>query len=401
MGFFTRKKKIGSYAEFKMVDSLKLPFIPFGDDVLKSDVVQICIDRVATQCAKLKGRHISKGNEDIKTEKNSNVDFLLKHRPNHLMTPYQFLYKIVTLLLLNDNVFIYPQYSKNDGRIESIYPINPRMVEPLEYSDGSLFLKFTFMNGTSYTIPYENIIHLKRFYTEDTIFGGNGYTKNHETLLKTLKINDSLLQGVESAMLSSFQIKGILKINAMLKDSDKQKQLDEFNTALASANKSSSSIIPMDTKSDYIELSLDPKFIDEPTLRFIQSKILDYYGVSVEIFENNYDETQFNAFYESTIEPIIIQLNEAFSLGLLTDNELHRGEEITFFSERLQYASWDTKVNAIEKLIGLGIMSINESRGLLGLEPFEGGSKRLQSLNFVDADIVNQYQVGGKKNEEE
>ena len=44
--------------------------------------------------------------------------------------------------------------------------------------------------------------------------------------------------------------------------------------------------------------------------------------------------------------------------------------------------------------MGLGIMSLNESRNLLGLEPIEGGDRRLQSLNYVDADQANKYQVG-------
>ena len=43
--------------------------------------------------------------------------------------------------------------------------------------------------------------------------------------------------------------------------------------------------------------------------------------------------------------------------------------------------------------MGLGIMSLNESRSLLGLEPVEGGDKRLQSLNYVDASKANLYQV--------
>ena len=51
--------------------------------------------------------------------------------------------------------------------------------------------------------------------------------------------------------------------------------------------------------------------------------------------------------------------------------------------------------------MGLGIMSLNESRNLLGLEPIEGGDKRLQSLNYVDADKANLYQVGNTDNEEE
>lgn len=41
-------------------------------------------------------------------------------------------------------------------------------------------------------------------------------------------------------------------------------------------------------------------------------------------------------------------------------------------------------------------MSLNESRNLLGLEPVEGGDKRLQSLNYVDSTKVNLYQVGEK-----
>ena len=197
------------------------------------------------------------------------------------------------------------------------------------------------------------------------------------------------------------QIKGIVKMNGMLSEVDKKKQRELFDTALSdSINTKGSSIIPIDLKSEYIPLNVDPKLIDKDTLEFLQAKILDYFGVSVPIFTNKYTEDEYNSFYESTIEPLAIQLSEAFSIGLLTNNQLERGEEIVFFSERLQYASWNTKVTAIEKLMSLGIMSLNESRSLLGLEPIEGGNKRLQSLNFVDADKANQYQVGIKEETE-
>ena len=64
-----------------------------------------------------------------------------------------------------------------------------------------------------------------------------------------------------------------------------------------------------------------------------------------EIFSSNYSEDEFNSFYEQTIEPLAIQMSEAFSLGLLTDNEIMRWRKSSFYSERLQYASWNTKVN--------------------------------------------------------
>lgn len=83
----------------------------------------------------------------------------------------------------------------------------------------------------------------------------------------------------------------------------------------------------MDLKSEYVPISLNPKLVDKDTLNFIQSKILE----SLPVFSNSYNENEFNAFYETTIEPLAIQLSEAFSLGLLTDNELKNGTEIIFY----------------------------------------------------------------------
>ena len=402
MGLFTRKKKSQeTVSGFKLIHDLKVPLVPFGENIMKSDVVMISVDRVASQCAKLKARYIKVDEKGVQSEKNGRLSFLLKHQPNKLMTPYQFIYKVVSLLLLNNNAFVYPVYDKETLEIEKLVPLNPTIVEPLEYTNNEHTYKLYFEDGQVYEIPIENIIHLKRFYSKSDFFGGNNAISEHDALLKTLKTNDALIQGVQNAINSSFQIKGILKINGMLKEADKNKQIEEFTRAVKKAETTDSSINPMDAKADYTPLTTEPKLVDEPTLHFIQSKILDYFGVSEAIFNNSYNEDQFNAFYEATVEPIAIQLSEAFSLGLLTNNQLERGEEIIFFSERLQYASWNTKVGAIEKLMGLGIMSLNESRGLLGLEPIEGGDKRLQSLNYVDASKANVYQVGKDETKED
>lgn len=401
MGIFSRKKQNSEISAIKLINEIKVPFTPFGNSITKSDVVMICIDRIASQCAKLKGIHIVRASDGVQSSKSSDISYLLRHKPNELMTPYQFIYKAVTLLFLNDNVFIYPKYNAHTYELEGLYPLNPSMVEPIEDSNGEYFLKFYYNDASSYILPYENIIHIKRFYGKHDFFGGNNSNSDHDTLLKTLRINDSLLQGVETAMFSSFQIKGLLKINGMLKEADKQKQIEEFNRALQNSTKNDSSIVPVDAKADYVPLTSDPKLVDEKTLDFIQSKILDYFGVSKAIFTNKYDETEFNAFYESVIEPLAIQLSETFSACLLTKKQLKSGEEILFFSERLQYASWNTKVNAISHLMGLGIMTLNESRALLGLEPVEEGNKRLQSLNYVDASKANLYQVGGNEDDKE
>jgi len=393
MAIFKRKKKQGTEQPFKFISELNIPQVSFGTDISKSDVVKIAIDRIASQCAKLKPRHIKNENDKTVTDKTGKLSFILKHKPNEVMTPYQFIYKVITKLFIDDNSFVYPMF--DDGELKGLYPLNPIMVEPIVDSGNNYYLRFQFENKETFIIPYENIIHLKRFYHDNDIFGGSGHKGDQEALLKAININENVLQGVENALRSSMQIKGLLKMNAMLNETDKNKQLSSFNEMLKESIKNKgSSIIPIDLKSEYIPLNVDPKLIDKETLEFLNDKILNYFGVSSPIFSSNYSEDEFNSFYEQTIEPLAIQLSEAFSLGLLTDNEIKRGEQVVFYSERLQYASWNTKVTAIEKLMGLGIMSLNESRALLGLEPVENGDKRLQSLNYVDALKANQYQVG-------
>jgi hypothetical protein len=56
MAIFNRKKKTGSFDALQLISNLNTFYTPFGTNISKSDVVKICIDRVASQCAKLKPR---------------------------------------------------------------------------------------------------------------------------------------------------------------------------------------------------------------------------------------------------------------------------------------------------------------------------------------------------------
>lgn len=397
MGLFRRKKKTVEPVSYdaKVYRSTLNVFTDFGNNISASDVVKICIDRIATHAAKLKPRYVKNLDNSSVVEKKGSLAYLLKYEPNPLMTPHDFIYRVVTLLYLNNNAFIYPVYDESTYKLKALYPIKPNSVEAVKDASGDLFLRFYFSDGKDYLLPYESVIHMRRFYGVNDVFGGSGALSDHAAILKTIKINDSVLQGIDNAIRSSFQIKGLLKINGLLSERDKKAQKDEFDKALKESTQSgNSSIVPVDLKSEYVPLNVDPKLVDSETLSFLHQKVINYFGVSEPIYKNDYSEDEYNAFYEGTIEGIAIAFSETFSKALLSRNALERGEQVVFYSERLQYASWNTKVTAIEKLMGLGILSLNESRSLLGLEPIEGGDKRLQSLNYIDADNANKYQVG-------
>ena len=71
--------------------------------------------------------------------------------------------KILTIFI-DDNSFVYPMF--DDGELKGLYPLNPIMVEPIVDSGNNYYLRFQFENKETFIIPYENIIHLKRFYHE-------------------------------------------------------------------------------------------------------------------------------------------------------------------------------------------------------------------------------------------
>ena len=94
MGLFKRKKKVNEpVTAFKTLNSVLMPLVPFGGNITDSDVVKMCIDRVASQCAKLKMSYIKINGKGEQEEKNGDISFALRYRPNEYMTPYQFLYK--------------------------------------------------------------------------------------------------------------------------------------------------------------------------------------------------------------------------------------------------------------------------------------------------------------------
>lgn len=375
---------------YKMLNGEMPVFSSFGNNVYASDLVKICIDRVATHCSKLQPKHIRIDSETGKqTVVKSGLERLLKCMPNPFMTTSEFIYKIITLLLLDSNVFIYPLYE--NGSIKGLYPLRPMQVDLLENKYGDMYIKFYFANGYTAEMPYYKVIHLRQFFGVNEFMGDD----DNKDLLRTLQTNQTIIEGIGKGIESSFQIRGILKINTVLAEEDQQKQIEEFESKMTN---SKSGILPMDLKGEYIDLKIDPKIVDKDTLDFIQNKILNRYGVSVPIFNNCYTEEEFNSFYESRIEPLAIMCSQGFTARLFTERERDMGNQVEFYSSRLQYASWATKVNAIKELMPLMVFRLDDALNLLGMPPAEeGGDIRILSLNNIDARIANEYQLNKSK----
>lgn len=374
-------------------------YTQFGTNIYASDVVQQAIKCIVDEMKKLNPTHVRYINSDPTPVKGSIQDVL--SNPNELMTTNEFLEKITWLLLLNYNAFVIPTYytwvdDKTGAtlrRYESLYPINPSQVDFIEDATGRLFVKFYFWNGYTTTIPYDDVIHIKYNYSVSEYMGGNELGQpDHKALLGTLELNDQLLKGIAKAMNASYAINGIVKYNTMLDDGKTEAALRELEQKLQN---NESGFLPLDLKADFTPLEHKSELVDEPTLKFIDEKILRHWGVPLAILTGDYSKEQYEAFYQKALEPLITAFTQAFTKKMLTSRERAFGNRIEFYTKDLIFMSISQKIEMINLLSPTGSLFENEKRTILGLMPLpELEGKRYMSLNWIDANNADQYQVG-------
>lgn len=382
-----REKQLSVY---KLLSGYEAFFSSWGKNVYDSKVARTAIDRIATHSAKLTPKHIQNDvNHPIKGE----INHMLQNKPNAIMTTYDFIYKVVSQLYTYNNAFVYIA-KDSQGFITGFYPILSYQDELLEDKAGNVYLRFKFVNGKTYTLRYQELIHLRRFYNEDDFWGSS-----NRILHTDLETAHTSSEGIKNAIKMTNSLKGILNYtNAMLKEEDIQENRNNFvKDFLGEGNHSG--IAALDSKATFQEINMKPITLDDEQLKRVNSNIYDYFGISEEIIRNDYTPEKWNAFFEGVIEPLSIQLGEAFTNAIFGEQAIRDGHRIIFTTHRLQYASLSQKIQMIKVVASYGMITKDEARELLDLAPIGGeeGEKIIQSLNNIDSSIANNYQGGNEE----
>ena len=372
-------------------------YTQFGTDIYASDAVQQALACIVTEMKKLNPVHVRTIDHDPIPIKGHIKDLL--DSPNQLMTTSDFLEKVTWLLLLNYNAFIIPTFTEwTDGKVkrrlyDGLYPINPVQVDFIEDAGGRLYITFIFRNGYETTIPYDDVIHIRKNFAVSEYMGGNEMGQpDHKALLETLELNKTLLDGVAKAMKASYAINGVVKYNTMMDDGRTEAALQELERKLRN---SESGFLPVDIKTDFQALPKSVALVDEPTLKFIDEKILRNFGVPLPILKGDYTKVQFNAFYQRTLEPLIISFSQAFTKKLFTPRERAFGNRIELYPKDLIFMTVEQTLELVNILAPTGAMYENEKRAAFGLRPLEElKGKRYMSLNWIDAQNASKYQIG-------
>ncbi len=376
--------------EFRILDDNKAVFTTYKGDFENDPDIRACVDTIARNAAKLNPKHLRYFNGKLEILNNSNIYKLLSKQPNELQNAFKFKYQVIYSLELYNNSFIYVQKNK-DLKVTGLYPLNFNQCKLYEY-EGKIWVEFQFGRSKKRFVPYDDVIHLTRFISEDGIFGGN--TK---PIVKALSIKHIMDEGIVNAIKTTQSIKGVIKsTQAMLKPEDVKKMRDQFVKDFIEES-DNSGIGGLDATTTFDPVKIEPTTAAEYQVKEIDDKVLAYFGLSEEIIHSKYDENQWNAFYESVLEPIGIQMSLEFSNKLFTPTEKNFGNEIIFESNALQYASNSTKISLLR--YGNNIMTINELREVFNLSPRDDGDVIMQDVNHNILDSSNDDNEGGNENE--
>ena len=354
----------------------------------ENEIVGAIANAVASNVAKLTPQVIRKTAAGT-TIKNDKLSRLLEIRPNAENSTYDFLYKMASDLIYTSNAFAVVFFNDDCSEITSIQPITVTSHRIFEV-DGVLYFKFIWeYDKKSYTVPYQFVIHIKGRYNRKRFLG----TPPDAELQNSTELLNVTYSGIKNVIRNSASLRGYLKYNNFIDEKELRQKVSEFQSAYMSSD-NEGGIAGLDNTLDFHEITQKPPAIPITQVNFFRENIYRYYGVNEKILNSTYTEAEWNSFYEGVIEPIAIQLSLEFTYKLFTEGERSFGNKIVFTTNRLQYATLQTRNAVAKDLFDRGIITINEYREFMYLPQTEDGDVRMISLNYVKVDEQTEYQIG-------
>ncbi len=361
---------------FEMIEDRGNGFYAWNGSIYKSDVVRACIRPKVKAIGKLIPQHIRDNTlEGFKVNPEPYIKFLYEE-PNPYMSGQVFREKMATQLALNNNAFALLVRDEN-GYPREMYNIPCVGVEAIYNSQGELFLKFTNKNGKIVTYPYTDIIHLRQDINENDLFGDSP----REALLPLMEIVSTTDQGIVKAIKNSAVIRWLLRFRSNMRPEDVTQKTNEFvNNFLDVSN--SVGAAGVDTSTEAEQIKPNDYVPNAAQIDRTITRIYNFFNTNEKIVQSKYTEDEWNAYYESEIEPLAMQWSNEDTRKLFTRRERGFGNKIIYSANNLQYASMSTKLG-LQAMVDRGALTPNEWREVLNLPPVQDGDKPLRRLDTI------------------
>lgn len=138
------------------------------------------------------------------------------------MDGYKFVYRLATMLKVDNNAFIVPIYSQDYDRVVGVYPVLPQSARVIEYQ-GRPYLRYQLGGGNWAAIEFEDVGILNQYQYKNDFFG-----ETNRALNPTMQLLNAQNQGIIEGIKQSATIRFLAKIAQPLRPEDVDKERQRF-----------------------------------------------------------------------------------------------------------------------------------------------------------------------------
>lgn len=357
---------------FETLTAYSPAFTNWGGAIYESEIVRASIDARARHISKLKVETIGTANPSLQSR--------LAQGPNQWQTWSQFLYRVSTILDVNNTAFIVPV---QDDRLitTGVFPVLPERCELREFN-GELWLRYQFANGQFAAVEFSKCAVLTKHQYKSDFFGSS-----NRALRETMQLIHIQNQGIEEGVKNAATFRFMATLNNFSSASDLKKERERFTeTNLSTKSESGGFLLFPNTYKDIKQIDVKPYAVDSAQMEQIRENVFNYFGVNDGVLQNKAKAEELEGFFDGAIEPFAIQLSEALTRMLFTEREIAQGTHLIANANRLQYMSTSQKVAMARELLDRGVMSTNEARELFNYPAVDNGDVRFIRGEYKDTE---------------
>lgn len=370
-GKFTAED-IGQF--FQMLDGYTPAFTTFDGGVYEMELTRSCIHTFANHCSKLLPK--------VNGTDRRGLQAMLDSKPNLFHTSAQFVYKAATLYEAQNTCFITPVLDCYD-RICGFYVPSPIGVD-LRELDGQPFLLYHFGSGQRAAIELERVGTVSKYIYHSDLFG-----EDNSVLAPTMQLMDTQNQGIQEGVKASAAIRFMATVSNFAKSKDLAAERKRWVEDNLGSESGGLALFP-NTYTNIQQIQSYAQTIDPDQMKVIENRVYTYFGTSERILLNQATGDEWSAYYEGKIEPFALQLSQSMTAMTFSMNEQHRGHNIVWSSNRLQYMTNGEKLEVSSQLFDRGILSINQVMDIWQLPHVEDGDKRYIRKEYTEVSQLNE-----------
>lgn len=372
----------GSVQEF--VNQFNAPSVSTPDSAMAIASVYRCVDILSGTIASLELQHLKRSGSIFKYAGDTQLNTLFAGQANSRQNFFVLLKNVVARLLLSGNAYIYPRFSSRGELLDIIL-----------LGDGSVSYD---TNSNTYSVS-DYVWNINGVFTADEIIHlknnslDGGYTGVSTIRYASLSLslsanadkqtNNGLLSGNQKSgfLVGGNELQGLGALDADVAD----RVADRVNSEIAQGRR----IIRLSGSMQFIESSMSNS--DAELLEVRKYSVLDicrFFGVHPYMVfadqSTNYKEaenSQIN-FLNQTLQPLILQIEQEFSVKLLPRGR-QASERIRFDLSRLFATDLRTRAEYVKSSVEAGVMTPNEGRIFENREPIDGGDQLFITCNVA------------------